>query len=129
MRLETIAAYAIILASRAPSTLSAAESIRGGGGKNEDDRGLIQVHHHDRNNPYRMFTDHLDGEVEEELPQNDIDIQEASPEVNQLVADPRIIGGIAADKNEYPFMVSLKDRIGTFCGGSHIACNLVLTAA
>ena len=126
MRLQTIAAYAIILASRAPTT---AESIRGAGEKNEDDRGLIQVHHHDRNNPYRMFTDHLDGEVEEELPQNDIDIQDASPEVNQLVPDPRIIGGSAADNGEHPFMVSLRDRIGDFCAGSRIACNMILTAA
>ena len=44
-------------------------------------------------------------------------------------AGNRIINGEMADINEYPFMVSLKDSSGHFCGGSLIAKNVVLSAA
>ncbi len=44
-------------------------------------------------------------------------------------AETRIINGEMADINEYPFMVSLQDSMGHFCGGSLIAKNVVLSAA
>ena len=50
-------------------------------------------------------------------------------EVNQLKKDPRIIGGSNAGSSEFPWAVSMQDRIGHFCGGSLIASNIVLTAA
>ena len=40
-----------------------------------------------------------------------------------------IIGGSAADPGEYPFMAALQDGNFTFCGGSVIASQWVLTAA
>ena len=49
--------------------------------------------------------------------------------INQLDKDPRIIGGVEASGNEFPFSVSMQDNIGHFCGGSLIPHNLVLTAA
>ena len=44
-------------------------------------------------------------------------------------AGNRIINGETADINEYPFMASLQDSMGHFCGGSLIAKNVVLSAA
>jgi len=43
--------------------------------------------------------------------------------------ETRIINGDLADRHEYPFMVSLQDEYGHFCGGSLIAPNVVLSAA
>lgn len=43
--------------------------------------------------------------------------------------ESRIIGGTPASQNEYPFAVSLQDKIGHFCGGSLIARDVVLSAA
>lgn len=40
-----------------------------------------------------------------------------------------IIGGAPADPGEYPFMAALQDGNFTFCGGSVIASQWVLTAA
>eukprot|EP01082_Thalassiosira_pseudonana_P003005 g3497.t1 g3497 contig12:2188440-2189856(-) len=52
--------------------------------------------------------------------------------VNGAVKDgptPRIIGGDEADVGRYPYIVSLQDNVGHFCGGSLIAPDVVLTAA
>ena len=41
---------------------------------------------------------------------------------------PLIVGGEEAAKGEFPYIVSLHDRYGHFCGGSLIKKNWVLTA-
>ncbi len=41
---------------------------------------------------------------------------------------PRIVGGVEAEPNEFPFIASLQ-RYSHFCGGSLIAPNWILTAA
>ena len=49
---------------------------------------------------------------------------------NNLLRDPRIIGGFDTDDSRYTHTVSLQDRSGNhFCGGSLIAKDVVLTAA
>jgi len=42
--------------------------------------------------------------------------------------DPLIVGGVEANKGEFPFIVSLQDSSGHFCGGSLISADWVLTA-
>lgn len=42
---------------------------------------------------------------------------------------PKIVGGKEAIKGEFPFIVSLQDKSGHFCGGSLIRKDWVLTAA
>lgn len=49
----------------------------------------------------------------------------AMPEVP---ANNKIVGGDTAMKGEFPFLVSLQDLAGHFCGGSLIAKDWVLTA-
>ncbi|GAB77376.1 trypsin [Austwickia chelonae] len=41
----------------------------------------------------------------------------------------KIIGGVAASRDEFPFMVSLQTSRGHFCGGSLYRSTMVLTAA
>jgi len=41
----------------------------------------------------------------------------------------RVVGGVEASIGEFPFIVSLQDNAGHFCGGSLIRPNWVLTAA
>jgi len=54
----------------------------------------------------------------------------ASADVPRPVSG-KIVGGVEAEKGEFPFMVSLQRNYGNrpFCGGSLIAENWVLTAA
>lgn len=42
---------------------------------------------------------------------------------------PRIVGGEAANPNDFPFMVALRVGDQLLCGGALIASNVVLTAA
>lgn len=43
---------------------------------------------------------------------------------------PLIVGGVEATKGEFPFIVSLQNKMyGHFCGGSLIKANWILTAA
>ena len=92
---------------------------------------------------YRMFTagaisdaddvkshsivHHVNSAIEEASIEEEDNLFEQ--EVNQLKKDPRIIGGSNAGSSEFPWAVSMQDRIGHFCGGSLIASNIVLTAA
>ena len=41
----------------------------------------------------------------------------------------RIIGGQEAAPGRFPYAVSIADNIGSFCGGSLISSDVVLTAA
>lgn len=45
------------------------------------------------------------------------------------IHSPKIVGGIEAEKGEFPFMVSIQMGTSHFCGGSLIAPKWVLTAA
>ena len=92
---------------------------------------------------YRMFTagaisdtddvksqsivHHVNSAIEEASIEEEDNLFEQ--EVNQIKKDPRIIGGSNAGSSEFPWAVSMQDRIGHFCGGSLIASNIVLTAA
>lgn len=42
--------------------------------------------------------------------------------------ETKIVGGVEASMGEFPFIVSLQDGMGHFCGGSLIRPNWVLTA-
>ncbi|MBS1972473.1 MAG: serine protease [Bdellovibrionales bacterium] len=42
--------------------------------------------------------------------------------------ETKIVGGVEASMGEFPFIVSLQDSMGHFCGGSLIRQNWVLTA-
>jgi len=42
---------------------------------------------------------------------------------------PQIVGGVKAASNEFPYIASLQDKEGHFCGGSLIRKHWVLTAA
>ena len=46
----------------------------------------------------------------------------------QVPVNYKIVGGATAVKGEFPFLVSLQDLAGHFCGGSLIAKDWVLTA-
>lgn len=48
---------------------------------------------------------------------------------SRLQKESRIIGGSATGSTEFPYVVSIQDQYGHFCGGSLIAPNIVLTAA
>jgi len=47
----------------------------------------------------------------------------------QNIRAPRIINGNVVSRNVYPFVASLQDRIGHFCGGALVARDVVLSAA
>jgi len=49
--------------------------------------------------------------------------------LTQAGATTKIVGGTQANPGEYPFIVSLQDSIGHFCGGSVISPTHILTAA
>ena len=75
---------------------------------------------------------HEAGTAELHLKENGVDGDEppkAGLKRYPRFAETRIIDGEMADINEYPFMVSLQDSMGHFCGGSLIAKNVVLSAA
>ena len=77
----------------------------------------------------QSITHHVNSAIEEAIEgveEDNLFEQEVS---NQLKKDPRIIGGSNAGSSEFPWAVSMQDRIGHFCGGSLIASNIVLTAA
>ena len=74
----------------------------------------------------QSITHHVNSAIDESSIEEDNLFEQ---EVNQLKKDPRIIGGSNAGSSEFPWAVSMQDRIGHFCGGSLIASNIVLTAA
>ena len=76
----------------------------------------------------QSITHHVNSAIEEAIEGVEED-NLFEQEVNQLKKDPRIIGGSNAGSSEFPWAVSMQDRIGHFCGGSLIASNIVLTAA
>ncbi|CAL8109478.1 unnamed protein product [Orchesella dallaii] len=43
--------------------------------------------------------------------------------------EPKIVGGVNADKLEFPWMVSFKTKIGHFCSGFVVKENLLISAA
>ena len=60
--------------------------------------------------------------------------EESNIEVDSRIkADNRIVGGSQAFHGQFPFMASIKNKIGSsyssFCGGAAIAHNYVITAA
>ena len=46
-----------------------------------------------------------------------------------LTKESRIVGGTYASTSDFPYLVSIQDDFGHFCGGSLIAPDVVLTAA
>jgi len=77
----------------------------------------------------QSITHHVNSAIEEGAIEGVEEDNLFEQEVNQLKKDPRIIGGSNAGSSEFPWAVSMQDRIGHFCGGSLIASNIVLTAA
>ncbi len=53
----------------------------------------------------------------------------ATPVMADNNPETRIVGGNTADPGEYPFVVSLQDSMGHFCGASVISPTYVMTAA
>ena len=56
------------------------------------------------------------------------DADESSQE-NDFGKHSRIIGGSKAATSRFPYLVSLQDSFGHYCGGALVAPNIVLTAA
>lgn len=77
----------------------------------------------------QSITHHVNSAIEEAVEGVEEDNLFEQEVQNQLKKDPRIIGGSNAGSSEFPWAVSMQDRIGHFCGGSLIASNIVLTAA
>ena len=55
-------------------------------------------------------------------------VETAGLDLPEIPGDNKIVGGLTAVKGEFPFIVSLQDLGGHFCGGSLIAKDWVLTA-
>jgi len=134
----------LVVALSTAASVSGARMVRGSAStapddepRRLDDRSLRG----ERHGPYRMFHGGVDpGIHDDDVPGEDAGEDEYDPAVwgeydgagvDELSPEDgsRIIGGYSAGTTRFKYIVSMKDRIGHFCGGSLIAPDVVLTAA
>lgn len=144
MKVQTLTYYAAAIASQSIASCTAARTLRGSPAPDaaEDAAPAFDEAEERRlrngGRAYRMFANGVEpglgdedfgdlGEADAFDP--DAPLEPQSNLFNQLDKDTRIIGGSAASTNDYPYIASLQDYIGPFCGGSLIHKKIVLTAA
>lgn len=76
-----------------------------------------------------IFASHTNTDNKDKSSSNSSSSSSNNDMSTRLHKESRIIGGSATGTTEFPFVVSIQDRYGHFCGGSLIAPNMVLTAA